>query len=73
MLDIYLNPIFFQGTTDQFLEWMIRSGSNPNQLNFEIDKLNLEFDQPLKRKKDEILIKYEDVTYIYVHFPKAPT
>ena len=71
MLDIYLNPIFFQGTTDQFLEWMIRSGSNPDQLNFEIDELNLEFDRPLKRKKDGILIKYEDVTYIYVHFPKA--
>lgn len=70
MLDIYLSPIFFQGTTEQFLKQMVYSGSNPDQLNFEIDELNLVFDQPLKRRqKDGILIKYEDVTYIYVHFP----
>ena len=73
MLDIYLSPIFFQGTTDQFLARMVRSGSNPDQLNFEIDELNLISDQPLQRRqKDGILVKYEDVTYIYVHFPNEP-
>ncbi len=67
VLDIYLNPTFFQGTEDEYHNWMKskRSGSAPSQLDFELGYL-FEADQPLTPQKTGILVRYEDVTYISV-------
>ena len=65
VLDIYLNPTFFQGTKDEYYTWMKlrRSGSDPNQL--ELGQL-FGADQPLIRQRAGVLVRYEDVTHISV-------
>lgn len=67
VLDIYLNPTFFQGTKDEYYDWMKskHSGSIPDQLDFELGQM-FEADQPLTPQKSGILVRYEDVTYISV-------
>ena len=63
VLDIYLHPVFFQGTTIELNDWI-------NLDEVEISQLDLESDRLLEEHNDGILVRYEDVSYIYVKLLK---